>query len=352
MESRSRRYVNIVKGIAVLLMLWGHCIQYCASGSFNCFDDGVYQAIYSFHMPLFMLVSGYLFYFSFSKRDWKALVIRRIQSMAQPIVFGTILCNLLVQLLNILITGEAHLLNGALFTGMNLYWFLWCVLSSSLAVGTAFKITENPWLRAGALVLGAGFVALFPEMDMHLFMYPFFLTGFLWAKHKQVLMKTLGRLRHASFVLFPLLLSRYSSKHFIYLTPIYSPERGLLESMQINLLRYAAGIAGSVFVLTLTELLLNWLEKNGQKRLLLTAFSRLGEHSLQIYCLSAPLLSYFLPIAYGKVVQLLGGNLFAQNMLLFHLLLMPALSAAYALGLYLLVVLLKKTKIHGLIFGR
>lgn len=63
MENRERLFWNTVKGVAVFLMLWGHCIQYCAMDSFDCFGNVVYKAIYSFHMPLFMLISGYLYFF-------------------------------------------------------------------------------------------------------------------------------------------------------------------------------------------------------------------------------------------------------------------------------------------------
>lgn len=346
MEDRSRQYLNTVKGVAVLLMLWGHCIQYCGADTFACFDDEVFQAIYSFHMPLFMLVSGYLFYFSFSRRDLKTLLVHRVQAMAQPIIMGTILCNLLVQGIHLVMGQEVRLLNGALFSGMNLYWFLWCVLASSLAVGTACKITQRIWVQGLLLLLGAGFVALFPEMDMQLFMYPFFVAGFLWARNRQRL-KKLEWLRFGALLLFPLMLPKYRFQHFIYLTPIYSPEYGFVKSMEINCFRYAIGLVGSVFVLTVVDMLLRrWHGRFA------AAIAKLGEVSLQIYCLSAPLLSVFLPTAYGKVVQLLGGNVLAQNRLLFHMAGMPLLTAAYAAGLYVLVVLMKKMKIHGLIFGR
>lgn len=41
-------------------------------------------------MPLFMLVSGYLFYFSISKKTFKEMVQGRIQAIGIPIlVWGT-----------------------------------------------------------------------------------------------------------------------------------------------------------------------------------------------------------------------------------------------------------------------
>ena len=63
MVEKNRFYIDFVKGIAIFLMLWGHCIQFCAVGDFDFFENWVFKLIYSFHMPLFMLVSGYLFFY-------------------------------------------------------------------------------------------------------------------------------------------------------------------------------------------------------------------------------------------------------------------------------------------------
>ena len=79
-------YLSLAKGVAIILMLWGHCIQYCNNESFDIFENHVFQFIYSFHMPLFMIISGYLFYYSFSKRNLEELLKHRIQGLLQPII--------------------------------------------------------------------------------------------------------------------------------------------------------------------------------------------------------------------------------------------------------------------------
>ena len=49
---KRQAYWDIIKGIAILLMILGHAIL-------TSFKAGpVLTAIYSFHMPLFMVVSG------------------------------------------------------------------------------------------------------------------------------------------------------------------------------------------------------------------------------------------------------------------------------------------------------
>jgi fucose 4-O-acetylase-like acetyltransferase len=54
--------LDYFKGIAIFLVVWGHCLQYAANASYDFFSNEVFIVIYSFHMPLFMFISGYLFF--------------------------------------------------------------------------------------------------------------------------------------------------------------------------------------------------------------------------------------------------------------------------------------------------
>jgi fucose 4-O-acetylase-like acetyltransferase len=69
-------YIDFVRGIGVLLMLVGHLG----------FGDGVYKIIYSFHMPLFFLLSGYLF----SVPNRKKLLQRTTRLLIPYLSLGTI----------------------------------------------------------------------------------------------------------------------------------------------------------------------------------------------------------------------------------------------------------------------
>jgi len=351
MKNTNRLYLDVVKGITIFLMLWTHCIQYCALGSFDFFENPVFKTVYSFHMPLFMMVSGYLFRFSFRKRDIKNLLIHRCQGMLQPIVFGTVIHNLLINIAHRLLSGSGHFFNGELLTGVTeQLWFLWCVLGSSVVVALACKVSRKLWRRLCLLLAGTILLALFPVMDFQLFMYPFFLAGFLFGEYKDVLMEKIGKLRYITLVLFPAMVPFYRKEHYIYLTPFLSENHGIAELLRINGFRIFIGMAGSIFVLVLTELLLKLL----RSRLpwLVKALAKLGENSLQIYILSVPLLSGYLPVVYEKAMQIFGRNVLAENMLVYNFLFTPLLTADVGAGLYLVVQLLRKWKLHGLIFGR
>ena len=51
--------IDIIKGIAIFLVVLGHVIQFrFLPESFD--ENYLFRMIYSFHMPLFMFLSGYL----------------------------------------------------------------------------------------------------------------------------------------------------------------------------------------------------------------------------------------------------------------------------------------------------
>jgi len=68
MQNKRNNTIDIIKAVAIILVCIGHSIQF--GSGFNIlseeifFDNICFKIIYSFHMPLFMLISGYLFYFS------------------------------------------------------------------------------------------------------------------------------------------------------------------------------------------------------------------------------------------------------------------------------------------------
>lgn len=353
MDKKESFYWDLVKGIAIFLMLWGHCIQYCALDAVEFMEDIVFKTIYSFHMPLFMLVSGYLFFHSFRKRNLADLLEHRIRGMLHPIVMATILNNFLVLILDTVLTRRMHILYGRLFHGIgNDLWFLWAVLYCSLVVGICCKLTEKPFLQVLLTVLGAFVILLVPQWNMTLFMYPYFAVGFFCGMYRKQTVKFYKVLRYAVLVIFPVMVAFYETKHYIYITEIISAEPGLQDSLKIAGFRWAIGFAGSIWMLTIMEFLLGLGERISAVQSCLKAVSRLGKNSLQIYCLSASLLSQYLPVFYRKFAEVAGGNLFADNLVVFDFLFTPLLTAAWSVFLYGLVTLMKKYKVHKVFFGR
>lgn len=69
MSKKRIAYLDAIKGLALLLVIIGHIMQKFLNFSYYPRSNELirlfYEVIYSFHMPLFMLVSGFLFYRSY-----------------------------------------------------------------------------------------------------------------------------------------------------------------------------------------------------------------------------------------------------------------------------------------------
>ena len=79
-------FVDNLKGFAILLVVLGHCIQLCNQGDYYML---LWEIIYSFHMPLFMALSGFVgFKISISLKD--SLLKRFIRLLIPYLFWGGI----------------------------------------------------------------------------------------------------------------------------------------------------------------------------------------------------------------------------------------------------------------------
>lgn len=90
MNVRSRnKFIDLIKGFAIILVVAGHCIQSGCGGQYSAsniyWENYLFKFIYGFHMPLFAMVSGYLFYYSIQKRNLIGIVCQRIMTIGIPI---------------------------------------------------------------------------------------------------------------------------------------------------------------------------------------------------------------------------------------------------------------------------
>lgn len=73
-------YIDKIRGFAIILVVLGHAIQY----TYADFDSNyLFTLIYSFHMPLFMFISGYVTYKENRELD-KEWMRRRYESLLIP----------------------------------------------------------------------------------------------------------------------------------------------------------------------------------------------------------------------------------------------------------------------------
>lgn len=350
----TRLFINMAKGVAIFLMLYGHCIQYCVAGSdIVFFENSVFNVIYSFHMPLFMLISGYLFFFSFSKYKLNDLLVRRIQSLLQPIVFGSILIFFVSNVTVAVISGDyGSIFNGGWLSKITTIWFLWSVLSSSIVVAIICNLIHSLALQIPVLILSSAIVAFFPNAAENLFMYPYFLCGFYFAKYHEQFYRFL-KIRYASLLLYPILFYLYRHNNYNFLAINLSDVDSVVDIFYLYCFKWILGFIGSVFILTILNELHSIYQNHSFGRKINRLFANLGVKSLQVYVLSIPFLSSFLSKAFPLALRLLNiPNIFAHSIIIYNYVFTPLLALAYSFSLYCLVLLLEKWKLSKILFGR
>ena len=179
--------LDLAKGLLITLVVFGHAIQYSWGPEYTLSRDFflniVFRAIYSFHMPLFMTISGYFFYNS-NKKGIKDLACSKLISIGVPMLSFIILCNFQIYIPYIL-NGD---IIGFLIRFVNLIirggtmWFLFSLLLNMAILAITTRVVKNQIFQYGTLVLffiGSMFISDAKMPSTYKFMFPFFCMGYI-----------------------------------------------------------------------------------------------------------------------------------------------------------------------------
>lgn len=241
LESTKRNnYIDFLKGAAILLVVVGHCIQYGSGHVYvleeEFFNNSLYKLIYSFHMPLFILIG-----------------------------ISSILSTL---------------------------WFLWAILfCSSICYLIKIRFNDNIYIHFGILI----FLMIVPELyflALAKFMYPYFVAGYYFNKKglysgQALLTNKKGYLFLG--IIYLGLYSLFNRNSFVYITGISifgkNSLKTVVEQLLIDGYRWIIGFVGCILFISITQ---NCYEliRNRNLRVLEKFFVAIGKKSLAIYAFS------------------------------------------------------------------
>lgn len=177
-------WVDSLKGILIVLVVLGHAIQ--ETLKIDCVNSHIWNYIYSFHMPAFMAVSGYLSYKILNKASINnlkdivnsslSMLYRRGQQLLVPFFLWALIKILVYQELTI-----DSITNVFLYPDRS-FWFLWVLFF----ISASYKIIEclSVSLRLDIDKLIITFCVLFTLImivaEFRLFGYQFFSYYFLF----------------------------------------------------------------------------------------------------------------------------------------------------------------------------
>lgn len=227
-------------------------------------------------------------------------------------------------------------------------WFLWSVLLCSLALSFTVKLTKNRMMKLLILVIGSGFMLLFPDSDLYIFMYPFFIIGYFAARKAELLKKYFDKIGFISCIGYALLYPMYKKEHYIYITGIFGGSN-LRHTIMIDCIRWSIGFLGSLAVCWIVYKI---IEKFKSNNLLYNWLKDIGRDSISMYILSVSLLSGWLSDFSAVILGLVPYFSIQEHIIIYNILITPFITIVYLNAIQLVIKFLKSIGAYRIIFNR
>ena len=348
LDKKRNNTVDIIRGLAMLLVVLGHTITGSTKNGENSF---VYNIIWTLQMPLFMLIIGYVNKYSKPITDFKSLgsfFLKRLRAYILPFAVWTFIIRGII----FKQTGYLNIKN-LIFNMDNGYWFLFSIFNIAIIIGIADFLSygifkkQNEYVKLTIktffYVLGMCSLAVvgyfmglsFLCIKLTLYYMPFYYVGYLYSKfdtkfNEIKFFKISSDIVIAlSFVLWIFLMKRYN------FFEIGDSGFGIM-------LRALASMLGCISVCGLVcPLVVKTREKSNKSSKIFSLFEITGRYSLEIYLSHYLVLSMIKPENLPAFQTLSGVTLTVVNYVL------------TILVVTLIVLLINSNKIlRGLCFGK
>lgn len=271
------QWADALKGILILLVVLGHSIQYVPG--MDAESNHLWNMIYSFHMPAFMAVSGYL-----NSRpirgggiiDAKSVIYRRLMQLLVPFFCWSIIASLFT---------SPNMLHGLLKKTIDPnsgFWFLWALFWISLIFILTDLISKKLHLKqevcettVAVILVGIMVLTEFRYFGFQFIAYYFlfYTAGYYYCKYEDYLPKN-SILIGVAIVLWTIL-AWYSSPHHL---PYFLVDVPLIpKSVVLYGYRFITAVIACYVLLTISPILLD------ADKPLNRYFASLGKISLGIY---------------------------------------------------------------------
>lgn len=303
------RWIDAARGLAIVLVVVGHVVQYGAHGKFDFFQYPVWVWIYSFHMPLFVFVSGFLAHSAFERSAPLQVARRRGRSLLLPYVAWTVVGVTCISVLE-LSAGQSLTPYAVVWRVVRAFaypdyslWFLWVLFVGYLVMAGAHLVTRSA--RVPALVVLAGLIFAIP-LDKGLsfyqlkWLFPFFVGGYLVRRWRVHLVRFERGVTWGATTLFLVSLMFWEREDSIYVSRMNLIDGSLTATSFSWAYRYVVAFAGTVAVVGTVR----WLAS----RWAMLRLARLGQESIGIYAFQTyiVLLLPLIPSPAGSQLAYLG----------------------------------------------
>ncbi len=275
------KWMDALKLFAILMVIWGHSVQHLLSS--DRLTEPAWLFITSFHMPLFMVISGY-FGASIVKYKFRDGFIKRFKQLIVPVICFSVIAIAL---------GVDEFWGGKKTTSINSFWFLRSAFVCSMLYSIAFSTGRY---RKAGVIITLLMSQCIPLWQINL-MYPSFLFGVLVRNNAGFILTRGGsrKVMLISGLLFVLMLVPWmqgicmnTSGHglsFSALTPAV-----LIDYLLRHFGRLAIGLVGATFFISMFSYLSHSVPSSRIGDYIVAE----GKNTLGVYVLQTFLLEMYL----------------------------------------------------------
>ena len=237
-------YIDFLKAFAIATVLLGHSVEQLSGDSF--WDHPVWSFLYSFHMPLFMFVSG-LFFKSALRKDFRTVLSSKLIQLGIPSISAFVVGLVILKVTGV--TAIADLCEASFGGFMNSVWFLKCLFFCIVIMWPMAKVIRHDVLAA---VVASAAIMLIPGGDIvNLnFMLPCFCMGFIFGNREESIDRHRRILSVLAVIVFLALLPFWSGRLTVYMVPTrilsLSPFVFDFANLGLSAYRLAIGFAGTL----------------------------------------------------------------------------------------------------------
>ena len=296
MPKKRNQFIDVMRGVAMLLVVLGHTMTGSAANAQNGF---LYNMIWSLQMPLFILISGYVTRYSKEITGFGALLkflAKRTLAYLLPFAVWSFLIRGLILRQSVFFDIKYmlwHIDSG--------YWFLITIWTISVIFGISSLVSslaKKPIAKQillGAVYLcgmaGLALIGYFAGMTffgikLTLYYMPFYLAGWLYGQYRDKIF-ALKSGKYAVDIIVAL-----SAVAWIYLLT-RANMFNLPDGGKYIILRAAASLLGCIAVCGLLKAVTSEKPINGR---CISAVKWVGVHSLEIYVSHYLFLSLIRPV--------------------------------------------------------
>lgn len=279
-------YADCLKALTIFCVVWGHTVSVLIGECFEPLTNYLNLYFCTFHMPMFMLISGYFAFFSEKKYTLKKFCQHKCKTILLPLVlWGTALffVSTLVRFISKQEISFPQLLNNYIDCIINGFWYLTALFISSILLITINTYIKNNIVRFAVYLTVILLSHLISVPAYTAFMFPFYCLGYLinqynileiYEKLKKILKIILSLTICAITVAF---CSIYTTYNTVYVSGTNIFNGVIEENITAYIIRFSTGVFSCATIYIITKYIYKIV---GNK---LSVIAYVGRYTMQIY---------------------------------------------------------------------